>query len=242
MSHGTPDFGATSGQATSYQLTDLAELAVRLGSIVSFDRRGDVVYLEDFENGLGSWTAVAFGAGSAAGLTRVHRRSGGFGALLEAGAPAGAFAQISREIPLPAVSKVGVAAFMSWDSDAGSIDLFVEVCRGDRLFSGAVRYDVSADTIAILNSAGGYTTIASAVYLAQYIDTFTALKLVIDVETGKYVRAIVNDTSYDLRSYNCYQTGATLYAYVLPTLRLNGRTGWTPAAAVDSVIVTQNEP
>ena len=55
MTHGVQDFGASSGQNSTYGLTDLGELAVRLGSPVSFDRRGDVVMMETFEDGLDAW-------------------------------------------------------------------------------------------------------------------------------------------------------------------------------------------
>jgi len=55
VAHGTPDWGVTAGARTVYQMTDLGELAVRLGSIVTHDRRGDVIFLEDFEEGMGRW-------------------------------------------------------------------------------------------------------------------------------------------------------------------------------------------
>jgi len=63
MAHGTPDWGVTASKKTIYSLHDMGELAVRLGSIVSFDRRGDVIFSDSFQNGLGKVYASGVGAG-----------------------------------------------------------------------------------------------------------------------------------------------------------------------------------
>jgi len=37
----------------------LAELATRLGSIVTYDRKGEVIFCDDFEDGIDAWRAIA---------------------------------------------------------------------------------------------------------------------------------------------------------------------------------------
>ena len=85
MAHGTPDWGVTAGAVTTYQVTDLGELAVRLGSPISHDRRGDVIWWDDFECTLNKWQTVANGAGSSVALSDARARNGRYSALLISG-------------------------------------------------------------------------------------------------------------------------------------------------------------
>ena len=68
MAGETPDYGRLSAQATVFPVTDLGELAARLGSIVSHDRRGDVIWLDGFEDGLDKWQPTTSGSGAAVDL------------------------------------------------------------------------------------------------------------------------------------------------------------------------------
>ena len=65
MAHGHPDYGGAAPLATVYTLQDLAELAARLGSIDVFDRRGNVLLLDDFESGIKKWLFGGTGSYSA---------------------------------------------------------------------------------------------------------------------------------------------------------------------------------
>ena len=53
-----------------------AELAARLGSPDTFDRRGDVLWMDDFESGL-KWRTSLLGTGSLIDLTATMAASGG---------------------------------------------------------------------------------------------------------------------------------------------------------------------
>ena len=56
MGHGYPDYGTQGPVSTVHSIQDLGELAVRLGSIVTFDRRGNVLWLDGFDSGIGAWS------------------------------------------------------------------------------------------------------------------------------------------------------------------------------------------
>ncbi|GAI49683.1 unnamed protein product, partial [marine sediment metagenome] len=63
MSRGQPDYGSSAVKEVAGTLADMGELAARLSSIVEYDRRGDVVYLDDFEEPVLKWSPLAAGAG-----------------------------------------------------------------------------------------------------------------------------------------------------------------------------------
>jgi len=52
VAHGAPDWWGTEQTSTVHLVQDVGELAARLGSIVTFDRRGNVIWLTSFEDGL----------------------------------------------------------------------------------------------------------------------------------------------------------------------------------------------
>ncbi|MBA7692260.1 hypothetical protein ES703_100823 [subsurface metagenome] len=58
MPRGQPDFGQYQQKTVGATLADMGDLAVRLGSIVEYDRRGDIVLLDDFESPVLSWATT----------------------------------------------------------------------------------------------------------------------------------------------------------------------------------------
>ncbi|KKK91844.1 hypothetical protein LCGC14_2708890, partial [marine sediment metagenome] len=90
---------------------NIAELAARLGGIVSFYRRGDVLWLDDFEGTIGKW-AVS-GTGASASLSTDDARNGAKSGKLTLGAGKEIF--INRVMGYPVISNMGFE--MSWKHD-----------------------------------------------------------------------------------------------------------------------------
>ncbi|GAI79944.1 unnamed protein product, partial [marine sediment metagenome] len=70
---------------------------------------------------------------------------------------------------------------------------------------------------------------------------FHVFKLVIDFENNKYVRLIINNTTYDLSSYNLYVDDAVGEKYANALISLRSRKDYNDVMYVDNVIFTQNE-
>lgn len=242
MGHGTPDWGLTAGQVTVYQLTDMAELAVRLGSIVTHDRRGDVIWLDNFEDGLGKWDSSSSGAGAGVGLSSARARSGWLSALLTAGSDGSRYAEIYRGFNLPVLSRLGVEISFNVPVAFESLVLQLHVLDGSTRYRFEVTYDDANNRLDRLNDAGGLTTVASSVILAGWGKMFHTLKLVGDLTTGKYQRLILNDATYDLSDGAAFSSADAGAARLEMTLRVTGRSAQNDTVHIDDVIVTQNEP
>ena len=91
MVHGTPDWGGAAPKSTTYKLDDHAELAVRLGSMVSYDRRGEVIWANNFAEGGRSFFCVGAGVGEETYLTCEGALSGGLCLCLKTGNLVGDF-------------------------------------------------------------------------------------------------------------------------------------------------------
>ena len=242
MAHGTPDWDVTAGAVTTYQLTDLGELAARLGSIVTFDRRGDLIWADDFERGLAKWDDFASGAGSSVALSTAAARNGRYSCLLTAGAAVDRYAQIQHFSPFFVLSRMGVEFSFRLPADIGHLRLTANMWDGVNNTRFSIKYDDAADTLYYEDSAGVYVSLATGLVLNTSATLFHTLKLVFDAATGMYVRAILNEDTYSLAGIAGPAAASATAPVFGVTIYLNG---WALAASeayVDDAILTQNEP
>jgi hypothetical protein len=242
MAHGTPDWGLTAGTVTTYQLTDLAELAARLGSIVTYDRRGEVFFLEDFNDTLARWDKAAFGTDAYVALSRVEARSTPFSCRLKAGGSAGGRAYIYRLAELPSLSNVGLEAAFCTDDIGQYIRLWLSVYTGSLELSGALRYTPATDTLEYRAADGSYVSLDSDLHLLSASSVFHPLKLVVDPNAGTYLRAIVGAHAYDLSAYPLSSAADSTDPSLYLEAYHYGSGTVVNSVWVDDVILTQNEP
>lgn len=242
MAHGTPDWGVTAGAVTTYQLSDMAELAARLGSPVTWDRRGEVIWWDDFEWGLTKWTGVIGGLNGSIALSTVRARNGRRSCALSAGADAGRFAEIYHYNAKGVNSRVGVEV---WFSQGAAIEVFrVEetVYDGVNSTTFGVQWENAGNRLLYLNAAGAYTEFASAVDLMVQTTLFHSLKVVGDAATDLYVRCILDDREYSLAGIGGWVSGSGERPAISLVLVAFGSPGQNDTVFVDDVILTQNEP
>lgn len=242
MAHGLPDYGPNTPKSTTYGLADLAELAARLGSIVTFDRRGDVVWLDDFEDNLAKWE-LGFGTGTAV-LSAATARNGGKSAKLTTPAVTDLGATITKRLPFPALSKIGSEISVAQDDSnilflSGAIFFLL----GDGTFKyGQWEYLPLTTTLNIFDHTAGTVSLSTSVQFADSIYLFHTFKLVVDLVTGKYVRLIMDETEWDLSAYTLIGDDADGDAWMYSDFRVATKAAVAASCYVDDAIVTQNEP
>jgi len=242
VAHGTPDYGVTAGKVTTYQLKDLAELAARLESIVTFDRRGDVLFLEGFEQGVNKWAADLQGTGANWGQSNTRARSGQYSAALIAGSDGNHYANVEHDHAALVLSRFGIECSISLFSAISElwVGLIVTAQAAQSVF--LIRWDDVNNALAVWTGAGVWTTFATSVDLGSTATLFQTFKLVIDAAARTYQRLILNDTTYDLTSYSAPAGAGSATHFITARVRLVGRVGQNDKVYVDDVIITQNEP
>jgi hypothetical protein len=242
MAHGTPDWGLTTGAVTTYHWADLDELAARLGSVVSFDRRGEAAWYDDFEHGLGRWTSNLGGTGAAADLSLAYKRQGAVSAHLRAGYTSPYLSQISARVRLPNLSRCGLEASFAIVDVTGYITLALVVFTGSRVVWGSLRWGINTKTHEYLDESGVWQTLAlnQTAWVGAY--GWHTMKLVIDPVNEQYLRFIIDQTTYPAPDHTPYASVDTSPGQIAPSI---ANTGLAPAVRdiyVDNVILTQNEP
>lgn len=242
MAHGTPDWGVTSGAKTVFQLTDLAEHAVRLGSIDLFDRGGDVVFLDGFEDGLNPWVAVTNGTGAAVAIVTTPVRDGAQAVRLTGGSDGVRVASVRKDLAAPELLTLGAEMAFHLDGQIESLEIDLDVFDGANLTRFNVRWLDSADALQYRDSNDVWVTFASGLSLSTTGNLFHILKLVADASLGEYVRVRLNNRVYTLEGVPARISASAALPRFLVEIRLISLLGQNNRAVIDNVIVTQNEP
>jgi len=240
MAKGQPDFGAYAPTETIVGLSDMGELAARLGSIVTFDRRGNVVFLEDFEIGTVRWSTEG-PVGALMGWSSNYARSGSFSYRIQTGATSGTNTYIVRKSGRPRLSTIGVEFSHTGGSNWWRLRLRVVLFDGTNYIDAHVYYDNTDGKLYLYDSSGVYTVIGTYQKPA-YNGEFFTMKLVADFEAAKYKRLIANNQEIDLSAIAMYQHASTEAPALWTYIGLSPKLASAADVYIDDVIITQNEP
>lgn len=242
MAHGTADWGVSAASVTTFQLTDLGELAARLWSIDYFDRRGEAIFMEDFECAGARYSTFVAGTGASAGVITNEARSGQNAMQLICGSDGLAIAAVQKYIGQPKRGYLGIEASIRFVSGAPIAEVRIEYHDAATVTRFAMTYDISGRVLSYLGSDGLMHIFASNLTLPGIPTLFHTFKLVGDVVSGKYVRAIVNGIAYDLSAFAANVAAGPAGNYALVQVSSLSPGGSNETIYVDDIIVTQNEP
>lgn len=210
----------------------------------SYDRRGEVVFHDSFEDGDGKWSQLSLvGVSSFATSTDKSCRNKA-SMKITAGPIANNLIEIGHYLPTPQLTRWGYELHFNPSSMAtAAFQMSLRYHNGVNYFWAYLMYDVVNSNLQIFTPAG-WVNIATGFLLRVQNHLFHFFKLVIDFSTGRYVRAMVNGTIYDL-SQNLLATGASAdLASYIATMQLQSGIGTAAnqLAYIDCATVTQNEP
>ncbi|GAI84369.1 unnamed protein product, partial [marine sediment metagenome] len=169
MAHGAPDNYNVQPKLTTYRLNDMAELAVRLKATHSIDRLGEVIFIEDFSNGMDNWTETLSGNNAATSLSSEKYRSRGFSAKLTGGSTESWLAGIHTYIPLPIISNIGVEASFSIDTNVSKVPIFLIYYNGSNYYSFGVQANITNKTLQYYDDTETFKTFASNIKFTPYL-------------------------------------------------------------------------
>lgn len=242
MPHGTPDWAEMAPRSTVYGGIALDELAARLGSSVTHDRRGDVVWLEGFEDGVEKWALKGSGLEQKLEWSPHHARSGAFSALLISDSTGEHFASLTKILPLPVLGKMGLEASWAFEDRIESIHFRLSVYDGVHHTLYQINYERVEERSRYVTTGGAGGDVVTDLKLhPSYILSHT-FKMVVDLFAGKYVRAIINESEYPLLGIDAWRSDNEEEPRLEVEIKLTSVLGSNYRVYVDDVIVTQNEP
>lgn len=237
MPRGQQDFGMYSPQTIIAGLADMGELAARLGSIVTYDRRGYVADFDDFEDTVLHWTPTGAGSAVFGEVPKVGSQS----CLITTPAAANAGERIERRIQLIGAERLGIEiSFRDLDDNARlEFEAYNTDVDGDYHLA-RLRLRHNATTTLEIYTPDGYIPIASTAALQSIV--YYTTKLVFDVSTGYYTRVLFAGVEYDISAYELRQGAGGFPASIRTTIYCVTEEAVAHDVDMDCYILTMNEP
>jgi hypothetical protein len=242
MPHGHKDYGPTSSVSTVYAVLDMAELAARLRSVDTFDRRGNVLFLEDFQGDLAKLQTGTSGSGGSVSISAARARFGSFSCKMTTGDSTGNKAFVAPYLPYQVLSKIGVEFSWCPQSWLSKMELLVTHYTGSAYYQFYIRWNYTNDSWEYQDSAGAWQTLSPTALYARDVYTFNFTKLVMDLETDQYVRLVANEHTYDLADIAAWTDASSTVPSIIVEVTAYTRADNSCTVYLGHLLVTQNEP
>jgi len=242
MVYELPDWADAAPRRTISPMVDLGELAARLGSVISYDRRGDVIWFDDFEDNIDKWDISISGTGAGVALSTDSARSKGKSAKLTTGDLTGDYALILRYLPHPIWSRIGFEISFTVNNDLDSIEMLINFLDGTDFHQGFIRYRPQLKRLEYWGEDAAWHTLATGIDLFAAVKMFHTMKLVVDPRVDEYVRFLLDDKDYDMAKIKFEHGAYPVAARVYFRLRIETAVDANRSIYVDDAIMTQNEP
>ncbi len=242
MPRGQPDFGLYAVKETVASLSDLGELAARLGSIVTYDRKGDVVWFDDFQGDLAAWLKYKGGAGADAYITADNAKRGAFCCKMISGGDGGGYMAITHYGGGLVFSKLGVEVSFTLNAFITQLRVPFLYYDGTNFYDAEIRYFPIDREIKYRGSDNLFHSFATLTKLSTSGYVFHTLKYVIDLPNGKYNRVLLDNVVYDLSDIAIKIRTSTEFPYLSLNIGAFTEEDVNKTSYVTDVIITQNEP
>lgn len=219
-----------------------AELAVRLGSTVAYDRRGQVFFMENFEYGWARWTAHLEGVGKAAVLDPTTSASGGYSVKLTAGTTLGKFAYLLYRRGVLPVGRVGIEFSFAVPGTVNWVFLNMSLDNGVAYYRSKFLWEQATDDLQINVAGLGMTSVGTAKIVEQHKGRYNTVKMVVDLTTDEYVRLLFNQQEIDISDRAIHPGDPGLRPRITIEAGVYGTGGVDEIVYVDDIILTFAEP
>lgn len=218
------------------------ELASRLGSPKTYDKRGDVLFIDNFQNGLSPYYYYTVEGACSLLLKNEFTKSGGYCLRFQWESYADEYAFISKGLGITMKGKLGLeCSFAHWTNNF-YIDLEIFYYDGTDLIKGEIRLKTDSGDIDYLNSGGTYTNRVSGLTITNRYWLYNTIKLVVDIVNKKYTRLLFNNVEYDMSTIALRKETDPTSPQTLFYINIKGIPSLVPDVNIDNVIITQNEP
>jgi len=239
--HGRPDWYNITPMIQVHASEDVNELAARLGSLDVFDRRGNVVYYNDFSHGAPDFDGP-HGVGNAdAYIATAGSLTNGVSLCLTCDGEDDNYVYVRFYVAVPVAPVFG---FETGWTITGTWDNFyvrISLEDGTQLHRvGLLTYKSDMD-LYYYDSDGNWTKVADTygwrenAYAQQY------WKLVASMDDDLHRRALWNGSAVSMTDKAVYTEAASYPGYVELFIYLEANTGTAPKLYLDYVILTINE-
>lgn len=218
-----------------------AELAARLGRINTFDRRGEVVWFDDFEDNLAKWVVSASGLGASVALSTASAKNGAQSCKITSGNVIGDYSQIIKYTPYPKLTRIGFEIAFTCNGSMSTYNFSIILYDGTNYYECSLRYLPPTTDLQAYND-GAWVSLSTAIKIYNSSSLFNIIKIVGDFSTKKLTRVMLNHHQFDLTPYAMFTSDSAVGACLQFTVNALTAVNSNQPCYVDDAIITQNEP
>lgn len=218
-----------------------ADLAGRLGSPVTWDWRGNILYVHDFSTGYGPVIAQTAGAGASIVLGPTYGGFGGYALTMTGGSDGSRYARVQLSVGTNPSVRIGVAVRFAISTNTEYVQIQIQRQKGVGSPWAYGRIDVANGQLQVFKSTLAWQNVGAVdVNLSAF--TYGWLKLVINQSTGYYERILYNDVEVDVSAYQCAAIETSIKGAIFAELQNTSRSGENDVVYLDQIVLTVNEP
>lgn len=198
---GRPDWTPSGLGVSQATLSDNAELAVRLGSIVKYDRSAKTMFLEEWRVLDAGWKQLHDDTNY--GLRVVKRYSNGNGSCLYGQLPVGTgnYFYVAKDIPF----WVGKLASIEVSFAANTPPSLIEIKFTKFYYGGSnhfyMRLNTTGTELYIYDNSAGWVLLGTYPAAQFNVISQNILRLTVNMEDNYYYNAQYNNDTYDVSAY-----------------------------------------
>lgn len=240
MPRGLPDYYNLS-TVVSQRVVDLHTVLSVIMGVGPIDGRGRIAFFDNFKEGLYGWELTKAGNGVAPDPSTSYAELPPVSARFQAGTLGGSgISRMTRYSNLKDLTSVGLEASIRWVSRDSIIVLYIVLSTDTHSYEGTLKIDSSNGVVSYFSGGVDHTIVTLGDLTTQA--GWTPFKLVVDFATGRYVRAVIGQASYDI-SGPIPDSGPSLVNYQLrTTIEATGNDTVTAYAYCGHAVVTTDEP
>lgn len=218
-----------------------AELASRQGSPAVYDWRGNTLHTQTFEHGEGNLYNSLSGLGASVTVDPTYSLMGGYSLKMLGGSNLAMYAIAQGIIGTNPSDRIGLTVCWS------EMGLYDKVVFSMLVRKAATRYHIrmyykpGTGVFGYINNTGAEVVLGT-LWLTNQPWAFNFAKIVADVGTAKYVRAMVNTASYDISAAGLFSDGIGSTQAIEVEITVTSTGGNNFGIYLDRYIVTVNEP
>jgi len=241
MVHTAPDYTMKYKQNTIYSVVDNAELVARSSKYFSVDRRGNVVWYDDFETAASTrWVAVADTIGTAAPSTD-RAWTGDTSMKIVTAAVVDDGVTVVKAFSGGFSHRAGVEIWFTITGGKPFVYLTLVGYSGTYYYEAGLRFNENNGRLYYENDTSAYTEITKDDHVYTDREHWVPMKVVVDWDLREYVRVIFGGTEYDLTGVPLYAVLSGLDQNIRPQFRADAATAAVATVYFDNFMLTQNE-
>ena len=241
MTDTLPDYSDRGRNDSIAGVQDMSELAARLKSIHTFDRRGEVVWIDDFEHSANKWSLTGAGTGNNLAISAAASRNGDSSMELTTGNDGARSAMMRKILNYPKRANHGFEFSFTYADELDYIRVYFTVYDGALQHNFWLNIDQTNQIVQYYDIAANWINTGITFREIYAMPVFTPVKLVVDVTASEYVRLIYGAETFDMAGIAPDTAINPSEPQIMLQITAYSTAGNNATVYIDDVIVTQNE-